>query len=417
LIYLPGSPSKLYEDSDQPRPFRQRRYFYYLSGVDEADCHLTYDIDRDSLTLYIPPINPAKVIWSGRGSTIPEAFDRYDVDKVRETSSLHEDVDKWMSSNPGHMYILHPSQALVPGDDKSKRVNYTKLQATVDSCRVVKDDHEIKLIKRANEISGKAHREVLEKIADLKNEAQVEAIFLDVCVGEDAKNQAYEVIAASGENSATLHYVKNDEPLADRQLMVLDAGCEWQNYASDVTRTFPLDGKFSKEAKAIYDLVAKMQEECIGMLKPGFRFLDAHMAAHEIAVRGLLELGILHNGTAAEILAAGTSRAFFPHGLGHHLGLEVHDVSGVPVNSFVYSDGSDPLNLNEQSLTEAQKYEKLEKSGKNTFRFRLFIIAELGCSSLHLPPAAERLPPWELQAEDDGGISYVSHSPRGHQSH
>ena len=333
LIYLLGTPTVNLEDSDQPRHFRQRRYFYYLSGVNEPSCHLTYDIAQDLLTLYIPPINPSRVIWSGRGSTVAEAYEKYDVDSVRETTSLVTDVTGWMSKKKGMMYILHPSQVVVPGDDKRERVDSTKLQAAVDACRVIKDDHEIKLIRRANEISALAHRNVLEQIVNLKTESQVEAVFLETCVSEDAKEQSYEIIAASGQNGATLHYVKNDEPLANRQLMVLDAGAEWQNYSSDVTRTFPLNGKFTKEAQEIYDLVADMQEQCIKRLKPGLRFYELHLLAHKIAIEGLLKLGILHNGTAAEIKAAGTSLAFFPHGLGHHVGLEVHDVSAVPINA------------------------------------------------------------------------------------
>lgn len=295
---------------------------------------MTYDIEADELTLYIPPINPKRVIWNGRGSTIAEAYDKYDVDGVLYSTKLHDMVETWMEHHEGDVYILHPTQAAKPGDDKSPRVNYTKLQQAADECRVIKDPHEIGLIKKANEITARAHRKVLSSVRSLKNEAQVEALFLDACVSKDAKHQAYEIIAASGENASTLHYVKNDEALAGRQLMCLDAGCEWQNYASDVTRTFPLSGSWpSKEAKDIQDLVQHVQTVCIEQLRPGTRFLEVHMLAHKLIVDGLLKLGILHNGSAEEILTAGTSLAFFPHGLGHHMGLEVHDVSGVPVDT------------------------------------------------------------------------------------
>ncbi|KAF2143420.1 uncharacterized protein K452DRAFT_297158 [Aplosporella prunicola CBS 121167] len=332
LIYLPGAPTTYLEDSDQFLPFRQRRYFYYLSGVDEPDCHLTYDFRLDQLTLYIPEINPRKVIWNGRGSTAEEALDKYDIDKVSCSSEVQDFVGEWMATNKGDVYILHPDQAAEPGQDKSPRVNYTKLKVAIDTERVRKDPHEIKLIKHANAVSAKAHREVLASLSRFKNEAQVEASFLDTCIAEDAKHQSYEIIAASGENAATLHYVKNDEPFGNRQLMCLDAGAEWQCYASDVTRTFPLSGKWpSEEAKNIYYLVQKMQSVCIEAIRPGVRFLDLHYMAHRIAIQGMLELGIFHNGTKQEIFDAGTSLAVFPHGLGHHLGLEVHDVSDVPL--------------------------------------------------------------------------------------
>jgi Xaa-Pro dipeptidase len=122
--------------------------------------------------------------------------------------------------------------------------------------------------------------------------------------------------------------------------MCLDAGCEWQLYASDITRTFPLSGQWrSKEAENIYLLVEKMQESCIEGLGPGIRYLDLHIKAHQIAIDGLLALGILHNGTKEEIFKAGTSRAFFPHGLGHHVGLEVHDVGQAELMSYCKPDG------------------------------------------------------------------------------
>ncbi|KAF2714905.1 putative Xaa-Pro aminopeptidase, partial [Pleomassaria siparia CBS 279.74] len=326
LIYLPGEPARNNEDSDMPAPFRQRRYFYYLSGCNEPNCHLTYDIENDSLALFIPRIDPARVIWNGRGSTPAEARDRYDIDHVFYIDELQDFLQYWARVYRGRLFILHPSQnPLIPGIDEP--VDTESLQPAMALARVIKDDHEISLIKKANDISSQAHREVLANITRFNNEAQVEGLFLDVCVSKRAKQQAYDPIAASGPNAGTLHYDANDQDFGDRQLMCLDAGCEWQLYASDITRTFPLSGHWpSDEARNIYQLVQRMQETCIQALKPGVRYLDLHIKAHQIAIDGLLALGILHNGTREEIYKAGTSKAFFPHGLGHHVGLEVHDV-------------------------------------------------------------------------------------------
>ena len=224
------------------------------------------------------------------------------------------------------IYVLHESQQ--PHDLDPLHVDSSKLQFAMDVARVIKDPCEVKLIQRANSISAHAHRAVLAGIHRFRNEAQIEATFIDACMSQGAKHQAYSVIAASGENNSTLHYVKNDEPLEGRQLVCLDAGCEWNCYASDVTRTFPISGDWpSQEAKEIYELVQVMQTSCIEKLKPGVRFLDLFFLAHKIAIKGLLRLGILHGGTPEDIYESGASRAFFPHGLGHHLGLEVHDVS------------------------------------------------------------------------------------------
>jgi Xaa-Pro dipeptidase len=256
---------------------------------------------------------------------------KYDIDEVYYTDELSGYIADWFhrECNDGHLYYLHGalSSENLEGNSGNITVDTTSLMPAMNIARMVKDDHEIKLIQKANDISSKAHREVLANILKFRNEAQVEGLFLDVCVSQQAKEQAYDPIAASGPNAGTLHYDANNEDFDDRQLMCLDAGCEYELYASDITRTFPLSSSWpSKEAENIYKLVERMQESCIKRLAPGVRYLDLHILAHQIAIDGFLALGILHNGTKEEIYKAGTSRAFFPHGLGHHVGLEVHDV-------------------------------------------------------------------------------------------
>ncbi|KAH7081040.1 hypothetical protein FB567DRAFT_532345 [Paraphoma chrysanthemicola] len=331
LIYLAGQPPRNNEDSDMPAPFRQRRYFYYLSGCNEPGCHVTYDIQHDTLSLFLPRIDEKRVIWNGRGSTLAEAMVKYDIDEVYYTDELSNYVADWFhrECNDGFLYYLHGAGSLEhpPRNSGSIVVDTTSLMPAMNIARMIKDDHEIMLIQKANDISSKAHKAVLANILTFKNEAQVQGLFLDVCVSRQAKEQAYDPIAASGPNAGTLHYDANNEDFGDRQLMCLDAGCEYQLYASDITRTFPLSSSWpSKEAENVYKLVERMQESCIRRLAPGVRYLDLHILAHQIAIDGLLALGILHNGTKEEIYRAGTSRAFFPHGLGHHVGLEVHDV-------------------------------------------------------------------------------------------
>lgn len=156
----------------------------------------------------------------------------------------------------------------------------------------------------------------------------MDAIFKGFCLAQGAKHQSYAVIAASGANASTLHYCDNDQSLAGRQLALLDAGAEWNCYASDITRTFPISGKFSPEAASIYAIVERMQNECIQRVRPGVVFSALHLHACVVAITELMKLGILHGGTPSEIFKRGTVAAFFPHGLGHHVGLEVHDVSG-----------------------------------------------------------------------------------------
>ena len=151
---------------------------------------------------------------------------------------------------------------------------------------------------------------------------------------------------ASGTNAAVLHYTRNDDLLKGKGLVCMDAGCEWECYASDVTRTFPTGEKgwATKETAEIYAIVEEMQERCIAQLKPGIAYMDLYVLAHRIATEGLLRLGIFKEGTDVDlIMENGFSRAFFPHGLGHHLGLEVHDVSGQPITGLRLEERKNPV--------------------------------------------------------------------------
>lgn len=161
------------------------------------------------------------------------------------------------------------------------------------------------------------------------NERELEGLFLYACVAGGCREQAYHSIVASGRNAATLHYQKNDEGLKGRENLLLDAGGEYRCYAADVTRTFPIKGRFSVESRGVYDVVLRMQEVCMGMLRAGVVWDDVHDLAHQVAIEGLLAIGIL-KGEKDAILKSRTSVAFFPHGLGHYLGMDTHDTGGHP---------------------------------------------------------------------------------------
>jgi Xaa-Pro dipeptidase len=232
---------------------------------------------------------------------------------------------------PTTVFILHRDQ--VPPIDYDRVagivvLDSTRLQPSMDAARVVKTPYEIAAIRRANAVSSAAHRLILPRLKRMTNEREIEAVFRGYCIAVGAKRQAYPVIVASGANAGTLHYDSNDEPLEGRQLIVLDAGCEWSLYASDVTRTLPIGGVLTPEARAIYAVVERMQEATIAAVRPGVPYFRLHLMAAMIATEGLLKLGVLRGGTAHEIFGKGTVSAFFPHGLGHHVGLDVHDVSG-----------------------------------------------------------------------------------------
>lgn len=277
--------------------------------------------------LWIPYSDPKQLLWFGRYPSPDECRRAADVDDVRFVSGLGSFLESALLSRQT-LFVLHEDQIPAAGRGRhADSVDTRRLQPAMDAARVVKDGYEIALVRRANAVSSAAHRRVLEGLRAMANEREIEAVFRAHCMAAGAHRQAYPVIAGSGANAGVLHYFANNEPLAGRQLVCLDAGAEWHCYASDVTRTFPVSGAFSPEAAAVYAVVERMQAECIARVRPGaeFRALQDHAMA--LAVDGLLALGILRAGSAADILAAGTAAAFFPHGLGHHVGLEVHDVA------------------------------------------------------------------------------------------
>ncbi|KAI0455456.1 peptidase M24, structural domain-containing protein [Xylaria acuta] len=338
VLFLEGRTDHLLEDSDEPVPFRQRRPFMYLTGVDTAGCAFIYDIETSKSTLFIPPVDPESVIWAGLPLSTEEALDKYDIDAVLPTTELNPILARLGGANSKTTVFaiaerVSDSVTFLEFGNK----DFSVLAEAIDECRVVKDDYEIALIKKANDISSAAHKAVLENVRKARHEYELEGVFTGSCMRQGTKKQAYPSIVASGRSAATLHYVHNDKELTGKDLLLLDAGSEWQTYASDITRTFPISGRFTEQSRAIYEIVLQMQNDCIDMLKEGVWWDDVHVRAHEIAIDGLLSLGIL-KGDRKEILEARTSTAFLPHGLGHYLGMDTHDTGGHPN----YSD-PDPM--------------------------------------------------------------------------
>ncbi|EEH37082.1 xaa-Pro aminopeptidase [Paracoccidioides lutzii Pb01] len=336
IIYLEGQKTHMIEDSDGEMPFRQRRNFFYLSGCPLPDSYLTYDIKADKLTIFIPPIDPASVIWSGLPLSVEEALEIYDVDAVLSTAEVNASLAHYCSAQGGKKVFaiadqVSPHITFLPFQE----IDFDVLKRAAEESRVVKDSYEIALLRRANEISSKAHVAVFKAAMSARNERELEAIFVGACMSSGCREQSYHPIFASGTNAATLHYQKNDEDLVDsvtgqrRLNMLIDAGAEYRNYCADITRVVPLSGKFSPESRQIYDIVLEMQNSSLAMIKAGVMWEDVHSTSHRVAIRGLLKLGILR-GTEEELFEKGISVAFFPHGLGHYLGMDTHDTGGNP---------------------------------------------------------------------------------------
>ena len=308
---------------------RQRRYFFYLSGCQLPDCALTYSISTSTLTLFIPPLDPDSVIWSGLPPSLEDALAAYDVDAVHHTTALPEHFSSPAVPQSAIVYAIPDQVTPATPFPPHTTLNLSLIKGAIEHCRVVKDAYEVALIRRANFVSATAHAAAVRAAARGANsERELQAAFLERCVALGSPEQAYAGIFAGGTNAATLHYVRNDAPLAGALNVLLDAAAEERCYAADITRTFPISGTFSEESRAVYEIVLEMQMECIAALRGGVVWDEVHVLAHRILIRGLLGLGLLKGGTEEEILEARTSVAFLPHGLGHYLGMDTHDTGG-----------------------------------------------------------------------------------------
>ncbi|KAK5942270.1 hypothetical protein PMZ80_004833 [Knufia obscura] len=327
ILYLEAQKTQMVEDDDQAIQFRQRRYFFYLSGCKLPDAYLIYSIPLDKLTLFIPPIDPDEVIWSGLPESREEALQKYNVDEVKYTNEVDAALAAYGPSQSTTVYAI-PEQvsehiSLLP----FKSTNLDSLRTAIDECRVIKDSYEVALIRKANQISTLAHIEAQKVARHATNEEQLYGAFIGTCISNGAHEQAYHSICATGTSCATLHYVRNDQPLRDRLNVLMDAGAEYDCYCADITRTFPLSGTFTSESQTTYDIVKEMQEVAFGMLHANVQWEDVHAETHRIAIKGLVKAGILV-GDEKELFDSRVSVAFYPHGLGHYLGMDTHDTGG-----------------------------------------------------------------------------------------
>ena len=209
-----------------------------MTGCNLADCYVAYDIQSSKTTLFIPPIDPDDVIWSGLPFSIDDALAKFDVDEVKYTSEVNDFLSSFSSANPDATVFAIENQV----SEHVKLSSFGKqdlshLKGSIEVARVVKDEFEVAMIRKANRISGLGHKAVVKRAKTAKNERELYAAFLEVCVSHGGPEMAYHPILAAGSAAATLHYVDNNAPLEGKMNLLIDAGCEWENYASDIVST------------------------------------------------------------------------------------------------------------------------------------------------------------------------------------
>ncbi|ODV84847.1 hypothetical protein CANARDRAFT_200045 [[Candida] arabinofermentans NRRL YB-2248] len=327
---IAGESLKLYPYSDQCPPLRQNRYFHYLSGVDQiGGCFILFELSSNKLTLFLPEIDYDDIMWSGMPLSIEEASSKYDVAEVlyadslaSKLESLHESGIEIYTTDTNEYKDKSFASLVIAGNED--------FFYALDESRTIKDNYEIALMKHAAKITDNCHLAVMSALPIEKNEGHIHAEFLYHSIRQGSKFLSYDPICCSGPNCGTLHYVKNDDTTQGKESVLIDAGSEWACYTSDVTRCFPINGEWTKEHLEIYTSVLEMQSTTMAGIKDGCSWEDLHMLAHKVLVKKFIEFGIFKNGTEDEIYKSGVSIHFFPHGLGHLLGMDTHDVGGYP---------------------------------------------------------------------------------------
>ncbi len=334
---------EMYRNRDADYKFRADSSFYYLTGFAEPEAVAVLTSNPDQpYTLFCRERNREMEIWNGLRAGIDGAVSDYSADQAFTIDQLDEQIIQFLSDKKRLYVRLGHSDAFdlrVIGWLKKIAANQRQggqppveiiqLDSVLDEMRLFKDDFEIDLMRQAAQISAQAHIRAMQAVQPDMMEYALEAEVLYV-MQKNGCQTAYNSIVGGGANGCILHYVENNQPLKDGDLVLIDAGAELDHYAADITRTFPVNGKFSPEQKALYELVLKAQLAAIEATKSGNHYRLPHEITVSILTQGLVELGLL-KGDVDELIQQEKYRQFYMHGTGHWLGMDVHDVGSYKI--------------------------------------------------------------------------------------
>jgi Xaa-Pro aminopeptidase len=308
-------------------PFRSDSTFHYLSGFPEPETVvMIFGGKNPKSIIFCQPKDELKEVWNGFIYGPKQASKEFLFDEAYPLTEIHKLIPKFLKSK--RIFLLPSSKIdniLSPKWFEENNKLREDLSEILDGMRVVKNGFEVNLMRESADIAANAHIHAMKLTRPHKYEYEIEGEILNQFFKGGARNPAYSSIVASGANGCTLHYVENDSQMKDGDLLLIDAGCEIGSYASDITRTFPVSGKFSSAQKAVYQLVLCAQKAAIEKVKAGNFFDDPHKEALKIIINGLIDLGILI-GSSDEVYEKELYKEFFMHRTSHWLGLDVHDV-------------------------------------------------------------------------------------------
>jgi Xaa-Pro aminopeptidase len=339
LVLLPAA-SQVMRSRDTEFPFRQHSDFWYLTGCSEPDAVLLLGKQghRARAVLFCHPNDPQHAQWHGLRVGPEGAVAQLGVDAAYPLAELEQQFCTWALDKVHLAYPLAVDAALdqrVASYLQQLRsrqrlaapslCSLIDVSPTIHELRLFKSPAELKLLRKAAAVSATAHRRAMQRCRPGLNERDLAAELQHEFQSAGAAGPAYNSIVAGGANACILHYTRNSDALRDGDLVLIDAGCEYQYYAADITRTFPVNGHFSPEQRALYDLVLAAQRAALAAIVPGERFDRVQVLIERTLTAGLKRLGILQ-GRLPSLLKAGAYKPFFMHRYGHWLGLDVHDV-------------------------------------------------------------------------------------------
>ena len=345
VAILPAASEKI-RNRDSEYLYRQDSDFYYLTGFNEPEAVLVLIPGREGgeSILFCRDRDLLVETWHGRRAGQEGAVRQYGMDQAFSFGEL----DQFMPGLLDGRQTIHYTLGVLPEFDSRLNgwVNNLKarerrgavapamlsgLDVLVHEMRLFKSDVELEIMREACAISAGAHRRAMTMCRPGSYEYQLEAELQHEFIHHGSRVPAYNSIVGSGENACILHYTENDRQMCDGDLVLIDAGCELDNYAADITRTFPVNGVFSPEQRALYSLVLKAQEQAIATIRPGNPWTAFHDAAVRTLTEGLVDLGIL-SGEVDQLIKDEAYRPFYMHGTGHWLGMDVHDVGNHKVD-------------------------------------------------------------------------------------
>lgn len=322
--------------SDVCYPEYQEAFFYYLFGVSEMDCYGAIDFKNEKTILFVPNPNVFYKIWM-TVLTKQDFEKKYNlIDEVHYVDDMenffmnHKADTVFVNSGVNSDSGLQTMVAEAKFYEKSgAKTEDQTMHNIVSESRVYKNDEEMEIMRWASKITCEAHCNVMRNVKPGQRECQLESFFKYDCEQKYfcGRVQPYTSICGCGPTAATLHYHDNDKTLRDGQMMLTDQGHQVHHYASDVTTSFPVNGKFTQKQKEIYDIVLKCNRAVFNALKPGVNWKDMHLLSERIMLEGLRDLGLV-SGDIDEMLEGRLGFIFQPHGLGHLIGLDVHDAGG-----------------------------------------------------------------------------------------